>query len=796
MVLTTLTLGVGATASVSSVVYSFLFRPLPFPDGERLVMAVASQPERNAFFLAVSYQNFMDWKRSATTFSEMAAVTLTRSVILTGTEQPRHLDAELISGNYFEMLGVRPEIGRRFSAEDDRVPGGHPLAMMSHALWRNHFGGDPGVIGRQILLNDQSFTVIGVLPESYQGSRWDSIDLWVPIAMAGTLISPEFFDNRRLSWSTVLARLRPGATLEEAEREMNRIAEQLEVQHPLTNKGYRVHLLPLRELYYDLVDEGLWQGLIAAGFLLLLCCINVASLLLTRGREREQDLAVRSAMGAGRRRLFAEHLGESLILSLIGGTLGLILAAAATGWLVGQSTLAPKTFDGRFMDEKVILGVFVVVVLSGLLTGLWPAVRSAGADLWSSLRSGGRQTHQRSLRYLLDGLAVAELGLALVILVGAGAAVQKFLELRDGDLGFPKDGLLTLRLDLGSKRFEEDGALQRFADRLISDLRTLPGVEGAAMVGPFAPPDVRLSTDSVFEDRIAEGGEEPGLRLYRQYVTPGYFEVMGIPLREGREFSPGDSAQGPLVAIVAQPVVDRIWPGGSGIGKRMRRGLKESSEFFWMEIVGVVEKVKNRGTKDFGKGPDLGLDLYLPFHQDPTASPTLMVRFADGLPLSAAAIRETIHRIDPEVPVYQVGTMRDQLEASALDERFGGLLWSIFAGIAVIVAGIGVFGVLSYGVRRRTREIGVRVALGASRGQVLALVARQGLWQLLAGLVLGALFLFALQRGGWLPLTLGSSAAHILFRAVAFLLAMSFLAVALPAWRAARIVPTEALRDD
>ncbi|MCB1034109.1 MAG: ABC transporter permease, partial [Acidobacteria bacterium] len=623
-----------------------------------------------------------------------------------------HLNVELVSGNYFELIGVKAQLGRVFSEQDDRLPGGHPVAVISYPLWRNHFRGEPDVIGRQVLLNDQAFTVVGVLPKFYRGTWWDPVDLWTPMMMTPQLVSPTYLEDRSVHWHTVMGKLREGVSYEEATKAINLLAERLEGLYPVSNEGYRVDVFPLRDNYYGYIASDLWKALGASGFLLLLCCVNIAGLLLTRARERQKDVAVQAALGASRRRLLLEQLGEHLGLAAVGGVLGLIVAAAATGWLVRQSTIPTMNFDEHYIELPVILAIFAVAVASGLVFGLGPTVQTLWTDLWRFLHPGAAPNGRGGFRFLLNVLSVAELGLALVLLVAAGSAIHRFLELRNADLGFPTENLLTLRLDLGGNQFKADGARERFVRQLLLEVEALPGVEGAALAGPFAVPDARLYSDAVFEDRLAQAGEDAGLRLFRQYVTPGYFRVLGIELTEGREFAAEDTAEGPPVAIVAQAVSERIWPKGGGIGKRLRRGLPDSTEFPWREIVGVAETVKGRGPKDFGRGPDF--DLYLPYFQEPSATPTMMVRYV-GREAPAALVREVIRRIDSNVPIFEVRTMREQLVWLASDERFTGLMMAIFAGIALVVVAIGVYGVLSYGVRRRTREIGVRVALGASR---------------------------------------------------------------------------------
>ena len=797
LVILTLALGIAATTAVFSTYYAFLLRSFPFTDSERLVMMTSAQPHRSAYRLSVSYPDFLDWKTQTEVVSEMAIISNSRALTLSGGDQPEHLTVEIVSGNYFPMLGLKAVVGRTFRPDDDVTPGGHPLVLLSFDLWSRRFGQNPEVVGTQILLNDHSYTVIGVLDSVYRGTWWDPIDLWVPAAMVTEVIGPAYLSDRTVRWGSVMARLRPGVTADQARDVLNRLSEQIEKDNPVSNKGYRVAVYSLHDLYYAFSASGLKQAFWGGVLLLFLCCANVAALMLIRGTMRRQELAVRSALGAGRKRLMMEELGQALMLALAGGALGVFLAALATRRLVNLSTLATMNTAEGLMDPVVLAAALGFTVVAGLVFGVAPALQVASMDPQRFLKPGaGTASPGGRLCWLLDGLAAGEVAMAVVLLVSAGGALQTFLELRGASVGYATDDLLTLRLDLSSPRLQDDSARERFALRLVEEVDAIPGVEGSGLVGPYAPPSAVLYTDVTIEDRLADSSEDAALRTYRQYISPGYLEVMDIGLLEGREFTEDDDGDAPLVAIVGKRLADRAWPSQSPIGKRLRRGLPDGNKP-WMTVIGVAEAVTSRGPKDFGAGP--GFDLYMPFLQHPAAVPTLMVRAASFAEASSLAepVRRIVQNLDPEVPIYQVVTMRERLVDLARDEYFIGIMLLLFSCFATVISGVGLFGILSYGVRQRLQEFGVRMALGGSRGNLMGLVVKRGVLVLTAGLIMGCALVWALGKdlpGGSLEL---QSVSPLIFSSVlGFLVGVTLLAILLPALRAMRVEPSIALRGE
>ncbi len=800
LVILTLALGIGSATAIFSVVYAFLYRPLPFKDPQQLVMLTSSQPARGAFRLGVSYQDFRDWQRLDQIFSDMSLVSIDRPIALTGGDRAEHLSAELVAANYFRMLGVEAIHGRTFSDDEDLVPDGHPVAVIGHDLWRRRFGADPDVIGEQILLNERSFTVIGVLGPGYRGAWWDPVDIWLPIMMLPSVTIPEALDARERRWNSVIGRLRPGVTVDQASIALNVLAERLEDEYPLTNKGYRVSAITLQETYYDYIRKDLLATLVGAALLLLVCCVNVASLLLTRGASRRSEVAVRSALGAGRGRLLVEKLIESLVLALVGGALGLGLAAIATRWLVGLSTIPTMSFENYFMDGSVLALGFLLTLVTGVLFGMAPAIQALWSDLWRFLSQGGRVSPSRTFRRFLNTLVVVELALALLLLFAAGRSLKDYQRLRNADIGIASDELLGLKLDLTSPKYEESLALKQASQALLARIEAIPGVAGAGLVGPFAPPKAVLSANLTIETWLGEGrsDETDAMLAYRQYVSPGYFSVVGIPLLRGREFTERDVEEMPRVAIVSDLLAKKAWPGMDPLGKRLRRGLP-GTEGIWVTVVGVVATVKSRGGKaeEKGKGPDF--DVYFSLLQEPTPTPTLMVRSTGDLNSLAGLVRDHVRAFDPDIPVYGVQTLREQLLYQATDQRFLGVMMALFALVASLVAVIGLFGVLSYGVNLRTREFGVRRAFGASEGGMVALVLREGLLVIASGVALGwgAVFLWT-RRLLAEDLRLSTEDPRMLVSTVLgvtlVLVFFGAAALVLPALRASRLTPTEALR--
>ncbi|MCB1058284.1 MAG: ABC transporter permease [Acidobacteria bacterium] len=794
VVILTLGVGVGAAVSAFSVLYGTLFQPLPFEDSEQIVAVVSAQPKRQAVRLSVSYPDFKDWQQLNNVFSEMAAVSNTRPVSWTGGDRPEHLQAEFVSWNYFPMLGVGASLGRTFEAEEDLDAGSHPVTVISQKLWQQRFASDPDIVGKTMILNGLTHTIIGVLDDTYRGFWWDDIDLWLPMAMAPNFLGSDYLENRRTHWHQTVARLKPGVTLEQARDEMNSIAAELEQRFPDSNEGYRVSIFSQRELYYGHLEDSLWRALQFSGIFFLLCCLNISSLMLTRGTVRRQEVAVRSALGAGRLRLLTEHLVEGLVLAVAGGLLGLPVAWWASAALLRFGAVPPVSFSYSFFDARVYAVAFGAVILAGLLVGLAPALQTLFSDLWRFLKQGAKTTGSRRFQLLLDGLVVFELAMATTVIVSALVTVSSFARISRPEVGMASDELLTMRVDMQGERYATPTALSSAQNELLEQIDAMSEVEAAAFVGPHAPPMAFLYTDATFEDLLDEAPDAASLRVYREYVTPGYFHAVGIPLLEGREFDQLDTADRPLVVIISKVLADAVWPDQSPIGRRLRRGLP-TDDRPWMTVVGVAQTTRNRGIKDFGKGPDY--DIYMPMAQDSVPTPQLMVR-TEADPVSLAPqIRDLIQRFDSEIPVYDVQTMSHRLFELALDERFLAVLLGIFGALAAVVVAVGIYGVLAYRVRQRLREFGVRMALGATGAKVLQLVLRRGL--VLMGLGIGLGLVVTVLLGDHLPGVQTFAAARspwVLGSTVLFLGVVALIGVLVPAWRATKVSPESVLRQE
>ncbi len=793
-VLLILGLGLGAVVMVFSVYYATLLRPLPYQDAERLRYVVSAQPELGTHRSAVSYPDFEDWRRENRVFEDMAVSSMLYSVVLTGGDRAEHLNCELVSWNLFPLLGIETAVGRTFEEAEDQMLASVPVVMISHELWQQRFGGDPDIVGRVISLNNQSFTIVGVVEASFRGMWWDPVHLWVPISAYSAIIR----DNLQLRFVRrlqTLARLKPGVTDSEARADMERVTVALDERYPDTNDGFRVWMLTLQTAFFQHIVDRLHVGLLAAVLLLLLCAVNVAGLLLTRAAGRDREMAMRLALGGGAGSLARLWLLEGMMLGLIGSFVGLLTGLLASKWLIGLSDIPPRTFDLDFADVPVVVGCLLLGLLAGLACGLTPLLRlPALRNVQHVLRSGEGRLVGAGARPLVT-IVVVELALALALLYGAGLMVRSFQNLQNGDPGYDADRLLSLNVDLTHPRYQEREQLLAYLRQLEAEVAGLPGVDSAAWIGGLAPPDARSANSLVIEDHLAMPDPRP-VRTYYQRVTPAYFRTLGIDVLRGRGFLPSDDLDAPSVAIVSRDMAARAWPNdGDVIGKRLRFGQLETDEPRWMTVVGVVETVMARQLKDvLQSGP--GLDIYVPLYQSPPASPTLMVRAEDPR-AQRRAVQETVRRLDPDVPSYNLSTMRARIAAQAEDDRFLGAVMALFAGVALIVSVLGVYGVLAYLVRQRRREIGLRMALGADHGRVHGLVLGQGLRWVLTGLLLGLPMAFWLSRAMQVQLyQVAPFEPALLVIALLVLVASALCALWIPARRATRVDPVVALRDE
>jgi len=787
--LAALALGMGATCAIFSVVDAVLLKPLPFRDPQRLLVIWENNHAQNLEKLYVAPGNLLEWRNQSRSLQALAAIWDVH-VNLTGGPNghidPEELRAERVSSNLFPLLGVQPAVGRAFSSEEDQ-PGRADYALLSHSLWQRRFGGDPSIAGKAIRLRDRSYTVVGVLPAGF--SVLDSaVDIWLPLD-----IDPYDSHAAGMRFLSVVARLQPGVNLDRARTEMEAIGRRLEQANPALDRGWRPSLSPLREELVGDVRPALLVLLAAVGSLLLMACVNVANLLLARGGTRQKEIAIRTAMGAGRGRILAQLLSESVLLALAGGAFGLALARGVVALVarLGPASI-PRLAEAR-IDARLFLFALGISVATGILFGMAPAIQISGANLNQALRLVGRGgTTGRSARMVRNALVVAEVALAVVVLIGAGLLIRSFLSLRSADPGFRPSGLLTLRVPLAGGRNAAPNRRIAFFQQVTDRVATLPGVRSVGAVSGL--PLTGLGGGSAFavHGRPAPAPEQRPIGLLRS-VHSAYFRTMGIPLVAGRLFTDSDTSQAPPVIVVNQALARRFWPQGNPVGGRLVVDAQNGSV---AEIVGVVGDVKPERIE----GPDWPT-IYCAYAQSPFTSMTIVVRTAGpkgASPLSlASAVEREVHHLDPDQPVADVRSMEDVVDRAIAGARFNTVLLGVFALIAFLLAAVGIYGVISCDVSERTHEIGIRVALGAQPGDVLKLVLGQGALLAGCGIAAGMVAAFALTRLMATMLFGVKPSDAYTFAAIPVLLgAVALAASYLPSRRALALDPVTALRHE
>ena len=785
-----LALGIGANTAVFSVLNSVLLRPLPFKDPDRIVMVWGQMLSDDVLQMPASGAEFLDYRDHVKSFSEVAAV-VNRYMNLTGQDTPERLVAARVSATLFPILGVDAALGRTFVPEEDRF-GNEKVVVLSHGLWRRRFGGDPGILGRKLTLSDEPYTVIGVMPADFRfkTGMFDH-ELWIPIA-----INLEKLPPRGARGLEVVARLKPGVSLEAAQTEMDSVAAGFQRDYPdvyAAESGWGIRLVPLQQQIVGNSRPALVLLMGMVGLVLLIACANVANLLLARSTARQKEVAIRGALGASRSGLLRQFLAESVLLSLLGGVAGLLLAYWGIRTVVALNPANLPRLNEVGIDGPVLVFTLVVSLLTGVLFGLVPALRAFRPDLQGTLKEGGKTSVQGSGQHRLrSALVVAEVAVALVVLVGAGLLVRSLWRLQEVDPGFETDRVLTLQVYLSPTKYEDAPQQTAYVQRLLESVRQVPGVETAGAVSGLPLGEVQIMIEATLEQYSGtQAGAEATPTIDWRPISPGYLEAMGIPLLQGRAFSDLDHAEAPPVAIVDDALVRRYWPGQNPIGKRLQLSTGRGDEgTVWRTVVGVVGHVKALSLE--GESRE---QVYTPLPQAPFPYVSMALRTASE-PLQAAdAVRRAIWAVDPDQPVDKVQPMEQIVRGASAGRRSYALLLGAFAVVALVLATVGVYGVMAYSVAQRHHEIGIRMALGARPADVLGLVVKQGLTLGGIGLVLGAALSF--WSGRWVEsLLFGVSSTDLAtLLGVALLLGgVSLLASYLPARRAARVDPMVTFR--
>jgi len=783
-----LALGIGANAAIFSVVDGVLLRPLPFPEPDRIVAVEPLSTQSVRVPLSASYPDFFDWKAQSHSFTAMAS---RRGIgmTMTGGSEAAHLAGQLVSSDFFTVLQTAPALGRAFVAADDR-PGAR-VVILSHELWQTRFGSDPGILGRSITLEGRPHTVVGVMPRGFQFPLDErNAEFWTSLAMDTEGEKP-WTSNRGLTAMNVIARLRPGVSQESAQAEMNAIAANLARQYPDDDR-YRAEARVIPELRRAVgnVRTPLLVLLGAVGCVLLIACANVANLLLARATTRHRELAIRAAIGAGRRRVARQLMTESLILSLLGGAAGLGLALFGTRALLRLASSNIPRLGQVGLDARVFAFTLGISLLTAVLFGVAPAMRLSRTDLTESLKEGGRGSEGGvSHNRFRAALVVAETAIAAVLLAGAGLLIASLRHLEGVHPGFSPRDVVTFDTSLPETAYPEDKQ-SRFYDDLVSSVRARGGVRSAAAIFPLPLGDSHVGITFTIEGKPVPKSDEPAA-AFRQ-VTPGYFTTMGIPILSGRDFTPRDEKSAPPVVIVNRALAARYFPGENALGKRIHPGIARDGESVTREIVGIVGDVKHRAL-DEEDSPE----FYVPHRQLSIADMTVVARIDGDPKILQRDARAIVASLDRDVPVFHVRTLDEYLVASVAQPRFNALLLSVFAGVALVLTAVGLYGVLAYAVSLRTREIVIRMALGARQNDILRMVVRRGLVLALSGVGIGLLVALLVTRLLRSMLFQVAPTDPLTFAGAGLLLAAVALAASwFPAHRATRLNPMEALRGE
>jgi putative ABC transport system permease protein len=781
-----LALGIGANSAIFSVVNAVLLKPLPYKDPQQLVIINHNYPKLN-LKATVSAPGYIYYRDHAQSFSDVAAIA-GWSANLTGAGEPERLQGMQVTTNLFPMLGGTPAMGRTFSAQEGQ-PGNNRVVVLSDAFWQRRFGGDPGIVNKTVTLNGESYTVVGIMPPQFQYARemGQIVDIYSPVAFTPQQLSSE---AAGLEYLTVLARLKPGVSINQAQAEMTAIADQVRQLYDVGESSvWGLSVRSYEELVVGEIRPALLVLLGAVAFLLLIACANVANLLLARAAVRQKEIAIRAALGASRLRIIRQLLTETTLLALMGGGLGLLLAVWGVDLLMKvNGNRLPRAHEIG-LDFNVLLFTFGISLLTGFIFGLAPALQTSRTDLHETLKEGGRSGTGTTHKGLRNLLVIAEMALTVVLLVGAGLLVRSFLQLEQVSPGFQPQTLLAMQLSLPANKYREAKQRDIFYQQMLAEVGSLPGVKSAGGVSVLPMSNAGNSRTFTIEGREApEGQQSPHGDSWA--ATSDYFRTMTIPLVKGRYFTESDTDASTNVVIIDEELARKFFPGEEPIGRRITFDEISEGNPRWREIVGVVGHVKNRGLEGEARP-----QFYFPYHQVPQSSIYLVVQTVGDPASLSGAVRGAIQKVDKDLPVFRVTTMERLVADSMAQRRFSMFLLGIFASVALVLAVVGLYGLMSYTVMQRTHEIGIRMALGASARDVLKMVVGQGMALALIGVGLGLVASLLLTRAMSSLLFNVSVTDPLTFIFISVLLvSVAFLATYVPARRAMRVDPMTALR--
>jgi putative ABC transport system permease protein len=783
--LVVMALSICATVAIFSAVNAIILRPLPYQNSERLVSLWGKQPKVPK--VPASPAEFLDWKTQTTTFDAMAAYS-GQSFNLTGDGEPERIEGAVVSPDFFQVVKMQPLLGRTFN-ESDEQGSGNRLALISEALWRRRFGGDNSIIGSRLLLNDEGFQIVGVMPRDFQFP--ERVDLWVgpkqkvpepPVPISGNIL-----ELRNVRYLGTVARLKPGVKVEQGQADMTAIAARLAQQYPDTNEQHQIRIVPLKEEIVGNVKPVLFVLLGATALVLLTACSNVGNLLLGRALARRKEISTRLALGAGRLRIAQQVLTESLLLSLIAAGLGLLLARWAIKGLIAIGPANIPRASQISIDGTVLLVTLLISVLTGISFGLFPAFQSRTTNLVDALNEGARGSSSGPRQHRLRAaLVVSQVALSFALLICGGLMFKSFYRLQNVNLGFDPADVLTMQISLPRMKYTDPKQVSQFYEQTLQRMRSLPGVQSVGATSKLPLTGTGISGGIVIDGRPLNTAEQ--LTTDRRVVTEDYFRVMSISLKSGRFFNASDWSN-PKVVLINETCAKRYWSGADPVGRRLRFEENPNS---WLEIVGVVGDVRHSSIEAEPRP-----ELYIPYFQSPSHNMTVVAKMNSGGGTGGAdSLRSEVMAIDRSQPVYNIRTMGQIVDEALAQARFSAVLLGIFAGTGLLLAMVGLYGVMTTAVAQRTHEIGIRIAIGARPAAIVKLILVQGAIPVLLGLGLGMFLAFTLTRSlSSLLFTVPVADVSTYVFVSAFFLLLMFVANLIPAYRASKLSPLIAIRE-